>query len=123
MARPTKLTEGMWALARGYIEDYKEIHGHAMPSAVGLARVLGIHRSTLYDWASKDDAFSDILEDVNTEQELVLLNQGVTGVFNSQITKLALGKHGYHDKQDLGGTGEGGGLDIVVRHVSSTTEK
>ena len=34
-------------------------------------------------------------------QRLVLLNKGLTGEFNSNITKLVLGKHGFHDKREV----------------------
>jgi hypothetical protein len=115
MARPTKLTQELLEIARAYPNNFID-HEHPMPSAVGLARVLRIHRSTLYDWAEKSKEFSDILEDINTQQELELLNKGITGVFNSQITKLALGKHGYHDKQELGGF-EGEDITFKVKHV------
>ena len=33
-------------------------------------------------------------------QQLTLLNGGLSNTFNSAITKLVLGKHGYHDKMD-----------------------
>lgn len=115
MARPTKMTPDLLEIARAYPDNF-EYYEHPMPSAVGLARVLRISRSTLYKWADENEAFSDILEDVNTQQELELLNKGITGAFNSQITKLALGKHGYHDKQELGGF-EGEDITFNVKHV------
>ena len=36
---------------------------------------------------------------------------GLKGDFNSTITKLVLGKHGYHDKQDVGLTG---GVNVII---------
>ena len=62
--------------------------------------MLDITRSTLYAWAKDEDKkeFSDILERINTVQECVLVNNGLTGKFNSTITKFILGKHGYHDR-------------------------
>lgn len=122
MARPTKLTPDLMALAERYPDNFME-YEHAIPSVVGLTRVLNVARSTLYRWGEENEEFQDILDAIQDNQEFALLDMGLKGLYNANITKLALGKHGYHDKQDLGGTGEGGGLDIVVRHVSSTTEK
>ncbi len=114
--RPTKLTDELLEIARAYPDTFREEHKHTIPSAVGLARVLGISRSTLYNWADENAEFLDILDNVNTQQEMELLNNGLGGAFNAQITKLVLGKHGYHDKQELGGI-EGEDLILKVEHV------
>ena len=98
--RPTIHTPELEQAAKEYIENYQE-HGHAMPSIVGMSIVLKIAKSTLYDWASQEgNIFSDILDDCMAAQELTLFNNGLNNTFNAAITKLALGKHGYHDKQD-----------------------
>lgn len=101
VGRPTKYTPELVKQAHEYVENY-ETHGHAIPSHGGLSLVLGITRTALYDWAKHEDKkeFSYILGVIMTTQELVLLNKGLMGEFNSNITKLALGKHGYHDKRD-----------------------
>jgi len=116
----TKYTHELIAQAREYLENFKTEHNHEIPSVVGLARVTGIPRNTFYLWinSAKDkakDADADaelsesderlfeityILEAINETQELTLMNNGLNGSFNPAITKLALGKHGYHDKQD-----------------------
>lgn len=85
--------------ALAYIDQYEE-HDHAIPSVAGLAKVLDVSRSTLYKWSGEGDQFSDILDKINETQEIVLLSKGLKNEFNSNITKLALGKHGYHDKID-----------------------
>ncbi len=99
--RPTKYNETILVLSNEYLENYEE-HGDMIPSDVGLCLVLGIARSTLYDWASQESkkAFSDILENINMKQQKVLINKGLSSEFNSNITKLVLGKHGYHEKID-----------------------
>ena len=108
--RPSKYTEDTCAKAQEYLEKYEE-HGDVMPSIVGLAYVLDLHRDTIHAWRHDDDKkqFSDILEKINQKQQLVLLNKGLAGEFNSNIVKLALGKHGYSDKQDTNHTG---GIDL-----------
>ena len=99
--RPSKYTEEIIKKAENYIYDY-ETYNDIIPSIVGLASILEVTRTTLYKWEKEHEEFSYILENIKREQEKVLLNKGLIGDFNSAITKLVLGKHGYHDKQDLG---------------------
>ena len=99
--RPTKYTDLLIAKSYKYTKIYEDL-GDAIPSHSGLAEYLDIKRSTMYDWAKQKSKreFSDILEKIKNSQERRLLNLGLTGKFNANIVKLALGKHGYHDKQD-----------------------
>ena len=91
--------------AQHYLDNYEE-YDEVIPSAVGLALVLDITRSTLYAWAKDEDkkVFSHILDNINKKQEQVLLKNGLNNQFNSNITKLVLGKHGYHDRPQQEGT-------------------
>ncbi len=100
MARPTKLSKEIEEQAYDYIRDYGN-HGHMIPSIEGLAIVLDLHRDTLYDWAKhKDKKFSDILGKLLQMQQQKLIDGGLSNKFNSAITKLVLGKHGFHDKME-----------------------
>ena len=98
--RPTLYSNEVLKKTQEYIENHEE-HGHVIPSIAGLSLILGVGRRTIYDWASKKahKEFSHTLEILNASQECTLLNKGLTGKFNSAITKLALGNHGYSDKQ------------------------
>jgi len=98
--RPSKYTEELIHEAKQYIVSY-ETYGDVIPSIAGLSCVLSVNRDTLYEWEKKYPEFSDILRRIQEEQQKVLLNKGLSGDFNSAITKLVLGKHGYHDKQDM----------------------
>lgn len=102
IGRPTKYSKAILAKANDYLANYKTVYGDEIPSVVGLSLVLDIRRNTLYDWASQGDKeeFSNILEKINEKQHQVLISNGLNGSFNAQITKLVLGKHGYHDKQE-----------------------
>ncbi len=107
--RPSKYTPEIVEQARLYIQNYAE-HGHAIPSIVGMAVVIGISKSTLYDWSDQEgNEFSDILDECMDNQEVKLMNGGLSGDFNASIAKLALGKHGYSDKADNTLTGSDGG--------------
>ena len=98
--RPTKYNGEILTKSRLYISTY-ESFGDVIPSIAGLASVLDVSRTLLYDWEKKYPEFLYILEAIKREQQKVLLNKGLSGDFNSAITKLVLGKHGYHDKQDI----------------------
>ena len=105
MPRDTSYTTDVIDQAKDYVENFKD-YGHAMPSVVGFCKVIGRSRSTLYNWADPTmypdiaEEFGDSLEMIKEVQELVLFNHGLKGDYNSTIVKLALAKHGYHDKQD-----------------------
>lgn len=85
-----------------YLNNF-ETKGDLIPSISGLSFVLGVTRSTVYDWAKHEDKkdFSYILERIIQKQEVILLNNGLSGKFNSSIVKLVLGKHGYNNKDDI----------------------
>ena len=100
--RPTVYSEEILTKTRDYIVNYEKFDD-AIPSIAGLAVVLGISRETIYDWASQEEKkeFSYILADILSNQERILINKGLKGEFNSNITKLVLGKHGYKDSADI----------------------
>jgi hypothetical protein len=100
--RPTLYSPKILKKTREYLLNYTS-YDDAIPSIAGLAVVLGISRKTIYEWARQDDKkeFCDILEEILSDQERTLINKGLKGDFNSNIVKLALGKHGYSDKSDV----------------------
>ena len=124
MARPTKYSQEMVDKSYEYINDY-EIHGDMIPSIEGLAEVLELHRDTLYDWAKQDSKeFSDILGMLIQKQQKVLINNGLSNTFNSAITKLVLGKHGFHDKMEQDISSKDGSMKpTVIRLVAKVNEK
>ncbi len=100
--RPSKLTKAVIDKANWYIDGgYNELE-HLIPSHAGLAIVLKVAKSTIYKWAiDQPDRFSDILAKCNMVQEQILVTKGLSGEFNSNICKLVLGKHNYHDRLDV----------------------
>jgi len=104
MGRPTKYNDEIVAAAWDYISNYK-VYDDCIPSHAGMACVLKLNKSTLYDWADDPEKeFSNILAACNQAQERILLNGGLSNEFNSAITKLALGKQGYSEKQEIDNT-------------------
>ena len=61
---------------------------------------LRVNRDTLYAWTETHTEFSDISDDIRAEQANRLISDGLSGDYNSTITKLMLAKHGYSDKTE-----------------------
>lgn len=76
--RPTKYNDEMVKKARYYLENFEAI-GDQIPSIAGLSIYLGMNRTYLYEWRkdSEKEEFSDILEQILTTQENVLINKGI----------------------------------------------
>lgn len=102
MARPVEYSEEVLQLAEEYLATYEQ-KGEAVPTVVGLCRHINRARSTVYEWASHSDKpeFSDIVTRVSELQELKLINGGLRGELNPQITKTMMAKHGYSDRQEI----------------------
>jgi len=100
--RPTKYSQEIIDQSSDYLDNFKE-SGDVIPSIEGLSEHLNISRTCIYDWKTHEDKeeFSYILEKILAKQGRILINSGLKGEFNSAITKLALGKHGYHETHDL----------------------
>jgi len=99
VARPTKYNKTILEKAYTYLKEWQD-EGDMIPSVEALAGYLEVSRSTLYNWGEEYKEFLHILEEVNRLQAKTLINNGLSGSFNANITKLVLGKHGYSDKQD-----------------------
>lgn len=89
--------------ARWYVEGGWKEEGDVVPTVAGLACVLKVARSTVYEWANESRSFSDIHAELMAIQERQLVNGGLAGGFNSAVTKVMMTKHGYTDKveQDI----------------------
>jgi len=100
--RPTTWNKELEKKAWEYIEGAWETEGHAFPSAIGLCSYIERGKTLIYRWAHDPKTqFRDILDTIKEKQELVAWNRGMRGDYNANLTKLLLGKHGYHDRQEL----------------------
>jgi len=137
MARPTDYSDEMLAKAREYLsacKDGVEVEAGPgdkpafrrvvkVPTKGGLARHLGISRDTLYKWSEAHDGFSDIMEEVGSEQEDRLINNGLAGTYNPTIAKVLLTKHGYRDAVDTDLTSKGGSVQpILVQFIDEKAD-
>lgn len=100
VGRPSTCTQAVRDEARWYMQGGWKLVGDTIPSIVGMACEVGIPESQVYEWARINDEFSGIIKGIKAEQQRVLLSGGASGKLNSTITKLLLGKHGYHEKVD-----------------------
>lgn len=123
--RPTKYNQDVLDKANTYLDNYAD-EGHVIPSVVGLADVLNVTAKTLYNWSDKKENkdFLHILERLNQRQHIRLISGGLDGSLNSQITKLVLGKHGYHDKVDTDVTSKGKKIsnNFIIQPVITKTD-
>lgn len=117
VGRPTKYNPKLQAQADNYL--FKWADYDAIPSRVGLCCYIGIPKSISYDWENKHPKFSDTCKAIEAMQEREALNKGITGVFNSQITKLVLANHGYSDKQAVDHSSTDGTMTptLIERHI------
>jgi hypothetical protein len=100
VGRPNELIDTL-EKAKQYLLGEWQIVGDVIPSVAGLACYTGKRRSTIYDYASKNEEFSDILEGILSLQENRLINGSLASLLNPTIAKLILTKHGYSDKQEI----------------------
>ena len=122
MARPSSFNKSVIKKAKKYLNETKKIKAGRLIKAADLALALGINRTTLYDWKEKHPEFSDILDELNLKQESTLLDYGLTGKWNSNIVKLALGKHGYKEQHGMSGEGEGEPIKVDA-NITNTIDR
>ena len=102
MARPTKYNDQTVPMTAKYLLEYEGL-GDMIPSIAGLSVFLKVSRDTIHEWRKEEgkEEFSDMLDELLSEQERILFAKGLNNEFNATIVKLALCKHGYSDRQDI----------------------
>ena len=115
VGRPTKYNPAMQAQADAYVTEWPDFD--AIPSRVGLCCYLGISKQTSFEWERIYPEFLATLQAVDTLQERTGVNKGITGEFNSTITKLVLANHGYSDRQAVDHTTGGKSINRIERVV------
>lgn len=105
VGRPSKYNEELQAQADTYVYNWAD--HDTIPSRVGLCCFLGISKNISYEWEKIHPEFLDTCKAIEALQERTALNKGISGEFNSQITKLVLSNHGYSDRQAIDHTSAG----------------
>jgi hypothetical protein len=116
MARPTDYNEEIVSQTQDYIdscndETIQEVTGESekftsyknklkvkLPTIEGLALYLKIHKDTIYEWEKIHEEFSDVIALLRAKQAEALINNGLSGDYNSTIAKVLLSKHGYKEE-------------------------
>ena len=132
VGRPSLLDEEKLQKAKDYLlNGYEEI-GNIVPSTAGLCCYLGVGKSTVHDWAKDTPEnrlnplkveFSDTLEAIQTKQEMILINGGLSQQFSGVITKLMLTNHGYSDKVQTDVTTNGESINKPSLDVSKLSDE
>ena len=116
--RPSEYNEATLTKAQEYVQRARtsalSVDDGGLPSIAELALYLDVNRDTLYEWSKVHSEFSDILRTLLTAQEMKLIDNGLSGKWNSNITKLMLTKHGYSDKTETDLTSKGDKLSPVL---------
>lgn len=100
IGRPSELADCLVKAKEYLLGGFKDVE-EVVPSIAGLACYLGKARSRVYEYGKLNEEFKDTLEAIQSLQESLLVNRGLTGDFNSTITKLMLSNHGYSEKQEI----------------------
>ena len=101
--RPTEYKEEILVKAQDYYDNLPE--DEVIHSIEGLAEHINIARSTIYEWIKDEDKkdFSDIVSQILERQGKFLINNGLSGKYNSKITMALLSKHGYREERGFVG--------------------
>lgn len=114
VGRPTKYNEELQKQADHYLMNWhKKPISDVVPSRVGLCCWIGISKHTSFEWEKIHPQFSATLQNIETLQEKVSINGGMSGVFNPTITKLVLANHGYSEKTAVDHTTAGQAMQPV----------
>jgi F0F1-type ATP synthase gamma subunit len=104
--RPSSYDESFIAKADEYLalcqDEYDEKRRVHLPKIEAFAQFLGVNKTTLYEWEKDHPEFSNALEKIRTEQLERLVDNGLSGAYNSTIAKLMLSSnHGMREKSDV----------------------
>jgi len=107
--RPSKFKEEYIEKAIEYA--YKD----ALPSVEGLAIKLKVVKSSLYEWAKRNEDFSNALKVIKQNYQQKLIIGGLTGDYNSAFAKFLLSaQHGLTETSNIDHTSNGKDLDLSV---------
>jgi hypothetical protein len=119
IGRPTDFREEYIKEADAYLKDCKDdikdgrTNSVNLPSIERFALRLGANKTSLYEWAKKNEDFSNALRKIKQEQKDRLINNGLAGTYNSTIAKLVLSSnHGMTERADM--TTQGDKINIYT---------
>lgn len=72
-----------------------------LPTIEGLALYIRTSKTTCLTWELQYPEFTQVLAELRMKQAKALIENGLAGVYDPQITKVLLAKHGYCESIDL----------------------
>jgi len=136
--RPSKLTQELIEKAKTYLDtchatpietekgnvSYVDVQ---LPKVVDLALMLKVDKATIYDWCKGEDELSkqihDIVKEINSAQEKMLIDKGLGGLFQPKTTGMLLSKHGYSEKIETDITSKGESINTVDPKIQSLAQE
>lgn len=109
--RPSKYDPAFIDAVEIYLDSLNDTE---LPQMAGFASFLGINIDTLNEWRKKYKEFSVALNEITTEQQKQLINDGIYGgkEVNATIVKLLLqNNHGMRERQDV--TSDNKKLEVI----------
>lgn len=97
LGRPTNYTNDFCVLAKKYTKEFQK--DEPIPTIAGLACFIGVPRQKIYEYRDKYEEFRDIVENILSLQEKLLVAGSLTNKLNSKISALILAKHGYRNEE------------------------
>ena len=99
--RPTKYRDDMPGRVLSFIDECEASETVQLPTVEGIALTLDVATSTVELWGQVHEEFSGTLKKAKQTQKNMLMNNGLSGDYNSTIAKLILSaNHGMHEKSE-----------------------
>ena len=124
MARPTKYCTKLLEITKNYANNWR-IENDVIPTVERLCSLIDVHRDTVDRWKKQPEKkeFYDTIEKIKATQRRELLNQGVSGVFSSSMSKFILTtNHKMIEVTESRNTGKDG-KDLVWNVTLHSAEK
>lgn len=119
VGRPSDYKESFTKKADKYLLSYETL-GEKVPTIQGFAEYIGVTKKTIYNWVQGEEPvaspeFLHALAKIEDKQAKTLINNGLSGKFNSSITKLMLSaNHGMSEKSEIDHTSKGEALGVIM---------
>lgn len=119
VGRPTQYRDEYAAMLRDYANAAmtpldnqvdKRLTYSNFPTVEGFLFKLAVKNATFWDWVQAHEALADALEDLRRVQKQLIIQRGITGIYNAAFTKfVAINLTDMRDEMTLNHTG-----DIIV---------
>lgn len=121
---PIVIDDALLEKCNEYLMGGYETQDEVCPTTCGLACFLGISERSVYNLGDRDSRFLQTLEEIKTKQHTILISKGLSGDFNSNITKLLLSNHGHSEsvKTEMTATVKTDALDAKSLSTQTLTE-